>query len=63
MLSLWADVYCASHPDRTTVNTAAADVKLSDEEVQAIWAVIEGHEVKGGRSWDGVPDHLLHLWG
>ncbi|KAF7790846.1 hypothetical protein EIP86_001803 [Pleurotus ostreatoroseus] len=53
----------SSHASRTTANTAAADVKLTEEESKAVWAIVEGHEVKGGRYNDDVPAHVLHLWG
>lgn len=51
------------HVKRTTENTAAADVKLTDDEAKAAWEVVNTFEVKGTRYVDGLDPKVLHLWG
>lgn len=46
---------------RTLENTYSADTKLTQEELDAIWEIINSYEVKGDR-YHGDPK-AMHLWG
>ncbi|THH01241.1 hypothetical protein EW026_g1408 [Hermanssonia centrifuga] len=47
----------SSNSKRTLQNTAAADIKLSEEEKEEVWKLVTGYEVKGDRhrgpDWSG----------
>ncbi|KAI0690056.1 aldo/keto reductase [Cytidiella melzeri] len=51
----------SSHAKRTTENTLAGDIELSEEEKKEIWDIVNGHEVKGDR-YHGGPSEAMHLW-
>ena len=51
------------HAKRTIENTAAADVKLEEEEAKAIWDFLARFEVAGSRYVDELGPNVLHLWG
>lgn len=58
-----ADSWNCRRATRTIENTAAADVKLSEEESKEVWNVVNTYEVKGNRYFDGLDPKAMHLWG
>ncbi|KAI0060339.1 aldo/keto reductase [Artomyces pyxidatus] len=53
----------SSNIKRTLENLEGGNVELSAEELAEIDAVMDEHEVKGGRYVDEVPNTVLGLWG
>ena len=47
---------------RTVQNVYAADVELTKAELDEIWGIINGYEVKGDRYF-GADPKAMHLWG
>lgn len=53
---------CHRNAKRTIQNTYAADVQLTKGELEEIWGIIDGYEVKGDRYF-GADPKAMHLWG
>ncbi|EKM49574.1 uncharacterized protein PHACADRAFT_106317 [Phanerochaete carnosa HHB-10118-sp] len=52
----------SSHVKRTLENTYSADAKLTKEESDAVWEIINNYEVKGDR-YHGADPKASRLWG
>ncbi|GJE90855.1 aldo/keto reductase [Phanerochaete sordida] len=52
----------SSNAKRTLENTYSADTKLTKDELDAIWGIINSYEVKGDRYY-GADPKVMHLWG
>lgn len=55
-------VWCDSNAKRTLENTSAADIEMTETDVQQVWVVINSTEVKGDRYF-GTDPKAVHLWG
>ena len=52
-----------SKASRVVDNINTSDIQLTSEERAEIDRILKETPVSGGRYFDGVPDHVLHLWG